>query len=330
MNILLVGAGAVGQVYGLYLQRGGANVTFWVKEKYVAEARSGYTVYPLNRKKATRWEPVRFDGFGVISSADEIEPGAYDAVILCVSSTQLRAPWLDELAGRLGSSTLVMLQPGLDDRSYVSERIDEGQIVGGVITVVSYQTPLPGESTDPPGVAFWYPPLAAAPFSGPAERVEPLLETFRRGHMPVKRIDDVTAMAGFPNAILTPHLVALEAAGWTFAELRRSGALKLASRAVTEAMKIVARQKGVSRPVARVAVRPSTMSTLLRLAKWVIPFDFEVYLEYHFTKVGDQTRFFMSRYIELGREYGIGVASLVELQNSLDAATAPKELAPAS
>lgn len=324
MNILLVGAGAVGQVYGLYLQRAGVNVTFWVKEKYADEARRGFVVYPLNRRKATRWEPVRFEGFGVITSADEIEPGHFDAVILCVSSTQLRGPWLDELAARLGQSTLVMLQPGLDDKSYVAERVPAAQIVGGVITVISYQAPLPGDTIDPPGVAFWYPPLAPAPFSGAPERVEPLIAAFRRSQMPVKSIADVSAMAGFPNAILSPHLVALEAAGWSFRELRRGDGLKLASRAVTEALKIVARQRGVSRPLSRVAVRPFTMSSLLRLANWAMPFDFEVYLRYHFTKVGDQTRFFLQRYIELGREFGIGVASLVELQKRLPPATATK------
>ena len=38
MRALIVGAGAVGQVYGLHLQRGGAEVGFFVKERQAAQA----------------------------------------------------------------------------------------------------------------------------------------------------------------------------------------------------------------------------------------------------------------------------------------------------
>src|SRR5690554_7703480 len=44
-RILMVGAGAVGQTYGYHLSRGGADVTFFVKEKYRAEAEAGFLMH---------------------------------------------------------------------------------------------------------------------------------------------------------------------------------------------------------------------------------------------------------------------------------------------
>ena len=41
LRVLLVGAGAVGQVYGYHLQKGGAQVAFFVRPKHRAEAEGG-------------------------------------------------------------------------------------------------------------------------------------------------------------------------------------------------------------------------------------------------------------------------------------------------
>ena len=49
MRVLIVGAGAVGQVYGHHLQRGGAEVTFLVKPRYETDARAGFTLWRLRR-----------------------------------------------------------------------------------------------------------------------------------------------------------------------------------------------------------------------------------------------------------------------------------------
>lgn len=47
MKILVVGAGAVGQVYGYYFQRGGCEVTFFVRDKYRSEMEQGLTLFPF-------------------------------------------------------------------------------------------------------------------------------------------------------------------------------------------------------------------------------------------------------------------------------------------
>ena len=66
-RVLVVGAGAVGQVYGRHAQLAGADVTFFVREKYRDEVTRGFTMYPLNRRRNT--EPVEVTGFAASSRA---------------------------------------------------------------------------------------------------------------------------------------------------------------------------------------------------------------------------------------------------------------------
>ena len=50
LRVCIVGAGAVGQVYGLHLQRGGAEVSFLVRDKYAEETAAGMVLHPLRDK----------------------------------------------------------------------------------------------------------------------------------------------------------------------------------------------------------------------------------------------------------------------------------------
>src|ERR1700678_139755 len=114
MRVLIVGAGAVGQVYGHHLVRGGADVEFLVKPKYLAEVAHGFTLYHLPNT-----EPDVLHAHATAAAT-----GAYDAVILTVSSDALRAgDWLAELARATGNATVLVLQPGLDDRAYIEARV---------------------------------------------------------------------------------------------------------------------------------------------------------------------------------------------------------------
>ena len=69
MNILLVGAGAVGQVYGRHLARAGHQVTFFVKPRYAAELAAGL---PLHRLGYLRTESEHWQEYAVVSTVDEV------------------------------------------------------------------------------------------------------------------------------------------------------------------------------------------------------------------------------------------------------------------
>ncbi|HET7506192.1 MAG TPA: 2-dehydropantoate 2-reductase N-terminal domain-containing protein [Kofleriaceae bacterium] len=310
MRVLIVGAGAVGQVFGHHLAQGGAEVSFLVKPKYADELRPGVTLYPLDRKPP---RAQRFTGFGVLTAPGDAAGSRWDYILLTVSSTALTSGgWLAELAAATGDAAIVFLQPNLEDRGFVTRVVDPRRIVDGMIGFIAYHAPLPGETRfAEPGVAYWSPP-GPSPFSG--ERAGALVAALRRGKLPARQVRDVTASAPFQSAALYAYLVALESAGWSLAELRRGGRLSLAGRAAAQALAIASHRVGHRVPwTVRLAARPLVIGLVLRLARRVVPIDLETYLRVHFTKFGAQTRAGIQSYVDHGGKNGLPVDAIERL-----------------
>jgi hypothetical protein len=315
MKVLVVGAGAVGQVYGRHARLGGADVTFFVREKYRDEVSRGFDMYSLNQRRTS----VRFDDFSVVTRADEVAAGTFDQVYIAVSSPALRGPWLAELVAATGNATILALQPGQDELdTFVAAGAARERLVSGVITLISYHAPLPGETRFPtPGMAYWFPPMAPCPISGTRARVDAVLGVLGAGKLPIKRHPDVPSFSAFPTAILMPYLVALESAGWSFRELA-NGPIALGGRGAREALEVVAARAGKRPPLPmRLATRPRVMRMALWFMERIVPLPLEVYLKAHFTKVGDQTRMLMAGYIERGRAGKLDVTALEQLVAAL-------------
>jgi 2-dehydropantoate 2-reductase len=182
-----------------------------------------------------------------------------------------------------------------------------------LITLISYQAPLPGEPVPQPGVAYFLPPLVATPFTGPPERTRAVVDALRAGGCRAKVSPHVRQQAALGSAVLMPHVVALEAAGWSVQALRRSPLLTLAAHASREAMLIAAAHTGFPPPAARRVMHPRLTRLALGLAPHLLPFDLEAFLRYHFTKVGAQTRAAMALYRELGTTLGLPSTHLERL-----------------
>lgn len=322
-KILLVGAGAVGQAYGYHLRRGGAEVSYLVKPKYRAQVEAGFLLY----RHQLIGEPraLHFGDFEVLTDHDAVGAEHWDQVWLCVSSTALKGEWLEDLCARIGDATLVSLQPGLEDIERVSAAYPPAKIVLGMITLISYQSPLPGEHLRE-GVAYLLPPGAPIPFSDlmPTShavlqrRAHAVADALQQGGCPAK-VDPKTAqLAAFAAAVVVPVVAALETAGWSFTRLRKGPAMELASTAAREAQHTVSAHLNANPPLPlRLARRSEFLGLALRMGARMMPFDLEVYLEYHFTKVGAQTRQILDNYIELGAQNEQSTRSLSILRDLL-------------
>jgi 2-dehydropantoate 2-reductase len=313
MRALVVGAGAVGQVYARHLAQGGTHVGFLVKRKHVTRTRAGLTLYHLNRPRRQRTTPERLTGYGTFGSVRDAAVEAWDQIYLAMSSPALRAgSWFAELTSAIPDATVVFLQPGPEDREFVLAHAAESRVVQGIITIIGYHAPLPGEVRFPePGVAYWLPPLAPSPMSGPAARLEPVLRALREGRLPARRVRDVGGRGPFGAAVMMPVLAELESVGWRFDDLRSRGHLRLALRASRQALDIVAHRRGIRAPLGvRLATHAPFVRSGLRLAPAVTPFDFETYIRVHFTKVGDQTRDMLRTYLDWARETGLPTGAL--------------------
>ncbi len=319
MNILIVGAGAVGQVYARHLQLAGARVSLFVRPKYADECRQPLRLYPLNRRNP-RSTPVEFTADQVVTTDKEVAAQKWDQVYLCLSTTAIHGEWLKGFLTAIGDATLIALQPGVDDRAHLIATGPQGlesRLISGMISLISYHAPLPGESVPQPGMAYWFPPLSPSPFSGPAQRVAAVVRVLNAGQHPAKVHADVPRLAAYPSALLMLLVAALEACGWSFGGLAQSELLVLACAANTETCAILERKISSRPPFAFALIRPWVLRIVLRIAPWFVPLDLETYFRIHFTKVGDQTRFVVKSYIDAGKEYKMPVGELQKILGRL-------------
>lgn len=315
MRVLIVGAGSIGQLYGMFLQRGGATVDVYIKPKYREDANAGYRLY--DRRKGLR-APEVFTPDGVCTSPDDLSGDPHDVVLLCMSSAGLHGPWFEDFAPAIGDTTLISLTPGLDDRRFITDHIDDEQVGMGLITAVSYPAPLPGEEAAEPGTAYWLPPLTPAFFDGPLERLRPLMKTLNQGGMRARRMRDLSERAAMGTALLMPLVAVLEIVDWSIATLRKSKEHRnLLDEAADEALAVVEERFDTRRPLPTRILGPMTWRGLLIAAPVVPPFDLETYLQVHFTKTGEQTRMFIDGYIERRRSMEIPSPALEQLRGEL-------------
>ena len=317
MNVAVLGAGALGQPFGYHLSEGGADLTFVVKEKYREETEEGFTLHRHHMLGAT--EALEFDDFDVVVDYDRLGEQEWDQLWLCVSSPAIRGEWIEELLEAVGETTLVSIQPGIDDREYLEERYPAERIVSGRVSMIAYPTPLPGEDLPEGDIAYFLPPGERIWLGGEAERAGMVAEVLEAGGCPSGVREDLREYMLFSGALLETVVAGLEVAGWSLKGFRQHEIFEVALQAGREARDVVAARFDTTPPLSmKLAGGSLTMRLGLMLAPGVMPFDLEAYLERHFTKVSDQTREELEAFIESGRSEGLEVEALEQLRASLD------------
>ena len=316
MRVLVIGAGAIGQVFGYSFSMGGAEVTFLTRPKYADAARAGFVLYPMNRSASTRNTPVKFTEFSVATDQDEAMKERWDVVVLALSSVALRSgDWFDRLCDSLGDAQLLSLLAGSDDPPYILERLPEQQVSWGMLAVISFRAPLPQQDLPEPGVAFWFPWMSQLGFSGSRLDFLPFLA---KGGMPVRVTDSVKREVAFTGAILDKTIFALESAGWSFASLISDRELMpLAVRAMHESWALASKVHGVNRPFALGLIWPMHLRFVLRLAPRVMPFDLEQFFEFHYNKVSEQQMMHLQTQVKMCADNEVENPAMRELLGRL-------------
>lgn len=328
MDVLIIGAGAVGQSYGLVLSRCGARVSYYVRPRRREEALRGYVVHELSWRGRVHSAEVKPDS--VVTSPAEASARRWDQVWITVPADVLEQPWLRELIEQSGDATVVMLQPGLRNRELVAAWCGEERLVVGIITFIAWHAPLPGEAL-PHGVALYVPPFAPVPFSGVRAREVAL--AFARGGARARAVRDAAEQAAFGSAVLQTFVVALESAGWSLDALLSGERVRQAAHAAREALAIASAVVEVRPPPFALVLRPFPLRLGVSLARRVTPFDLEVYLREHFTKVGAQTALALDELLDAAAERSLPVphlAALAERFRAVRSGEAPRALAPSS
>jgi hypothetical protein len=288
MKVLIVGAGAVGQVYGHYYAQGGCEVTFFVKPRHMEELNQGLVIFNLNKK-----QKILFKNYSIITDLPSLNATQWDVVVLTVPSDALYTPWLKEFLSSINeNAALVTLQPGMNDREEIIKFFPKEKIVTGVIALVAFPTPLGNKWPQEKGMAVWFPPFAKAPFDGMPEEVKKAMSPLIKAGFPAtfKKINDKPEMVAFGATFLGLFIRNLELQGWKLSAFQNSQTALLMTRSTKEAFEVVSKSHQLSSPFFGHLLSTMFYRTAIAVAKFMMPFDLETYLKFHFTKVGPQMR----------------------------------------
>lgn len=317
MHALIVGAGSVGQVYGYYLQRGGARVTYLVKPKHVPGLEDGVVLYPWNRRN--RAEPVHWKAYELATDLDQAFAEDPDVVFVATSATALMSgTWFEELVAVLGDRTLVSLQPGTSTPEWIYARMDKDQVVWGLIALSAFPAPMPGQDLPEPGQGWWVPWGSKLGFSGPTERAKPVVDAMGRGGVAVALRDDIHVDQAFMGPILANTVVPLELSGWSMKRLADDAELLgLAHRCMKECWAWAEAKTGQPTPFVPRNLSPGLLRIVLRWLLPQAPLDMETFFRVHYTKIADQTPILLKKRIEDAQELGVGTEALEALYGRL-------------
>jgi hypothetical protein len=314
MKILIVGAGAVGLVYGHHFTNAGHQVTFLVKEKYqqtlAADKQKGVVLYHLNKDKHLQL-PERFTHFTTITEWDEAD--GFDLIALSISSDALRQLPLsiinDKIESSMNAASLLMLHPSEEDLAYLTNVIAKKHILQGMITLISYQTDYINEGINPAGTAYYLPPLPMPISTSQSPRqqqqdslkLKEVVTLFNQSGIKAKAVISTLDESQLISAFLITFLCVLEAAEWQFERLKNSKRLLQqlsAAQAALLPQKMIA--KGVLVPFKKrlltALLKPLFYKILITISPRVMPLPLEAYLKKHFLKVRPQTLMYLQEY----------------------------------
>ncbi len=310
--MIVVGAGAVGQVYAHHLQRGGAEVAFRVRDP--AKAQPPFVIHDLNRGTTSRFSCP------VLGTDEEVRAFAPDTALLTVPSDALHGPWLAPFLAAIGEASVVSLAPGVEEDEVIRAARPGVALTQGVIALIAYQAPLPGETRfSEPGIAVFYPWIGGCPFAGPdAERIASVL---REGGLRTSVRRDLAAESAFGTIAFATWVTVLRAAGWRFAGL--PAVAGLGRDAARQGIEVAARRTGATPPWWTRLLGPSMVRAALLLGERLLPLPLETYLRVHFTKVGTQTRQHLTDQITAGRSLGLPIDRIEALLALADEVVPP-------
>lgn len=302
-QILIIGAGAVGQVYAYHFAQAGHQVHLLLKEKYIPEAQQGFVLYDLKQDKS-RQQAIDFKNFTCHSTWTSVAQQPIDQVWLCMSSVALAQLDFAAMKQAIGQATVVVLQPDPSDVERVQQALGAEQVVAGMINMISYYAPLAGEKVPKEGVAFWIPPIVPMPVDGAKSRLEGVLMLLKSANIAATGQANFAAKNAHNSSFLMVFLAALELSDWQFDILAsHKNLLKTMLQAQHEVFAALSAEYGTQAAYGLTVIKSWMIPVILKVARHIAPLNMEVYMQAHFLKVREQTLVLLQAYQQRAQQH---------------------------
>lgn len=323
-KILIVGCGAVGQVFGLALQKAGVELGIYDRPEVLqrlqqARESGGLPVYQLSyfhRRHPLTHRLVSYQALSDVDACREFNP---DQIWFATPSPLFYSAWFREFLGQVPSERVVCFAPeGARDEFY-PESIDRERFVFGGITFMSWQANLEGDPDRPDGVTFWRPPLLGIPLVGSEKACRQVGALLKSGEMrfEIQKPGYQKSLASI-TAVMSSFVAGLELAGWSMRAFRRSAWLGRAAHAAREGVLSQAPGPGIiTRALQRVIFSTAGFYLVSLFLPLIFPFNLEKYLQFHYTKTREQTLSLLDLFARDGEKRSLPVGNIRALLQAL-------------
>lgn len=306
-KILMIGAGAVAQAHGYkFAKCSDVELVFFVREQYKNALASGMTLFDLNHHKKKK-TPIRFQNYRLISTFEEIAQESWTQIHFTISSDALRKFEFTELRIAVANNTtLVLLQPIVNDNEVILKHFPADQIVRGSISVLSYFSPLPSETKSQSGVAFWFPFRSKTYLSGSSDRTQAVNDLYNAAGISCDVDDTLSMRYLIVSVYLMLFIAALQKSNWDFKALfRNRKLLNELDQCKRQTIRAIELTHSIKAP-AIIKYMPSRIIPLgFTIAKSFTPFDLEEFIVAHFQKLEQQTQHSVEQYKTIVSEQGL-------------------------
>lgn len=321
MKVIIVGCGAVGQVYGLALQNAGVTLGFLDKpataEKILREReKGGLLLFQVPNKRNSDPIPYRIKDYQVITSTEEARQFAPDQIWFTTPSQVYYSDWFHEFLQLVPSKRVVCFTPEGRRPEFSIDKLGDRVVFGGT-TFMAWQGDLDGSGGKPDGINFWQSPLGI-PLAGSEDACLEVARLLKPAGFRVMLDKPGSQSQVAVTAVMTAFVAGLELSDWSLSKYRKSPWLRVAANACREAVFGQLSKPGLfTRLLLSSAVLTALFFLTTLLMPVLFPFDVQKYLKFHYTKTHKQTLLLLDLFLKDSRNRGIPVTNIQNLLNGL-------------
>ncbi len=323
MKVLIVGCGAVGQVYGLFLQRAGVTLGYLdqpakVEELKEALEHAGLPVYQVTRAHRRDPIPHRLEHYQVMADMAESQRFQPDQIWFTVPSQVYYSGWFKEFVQQVPSEQVVCFAPEGARPEFFPQDGGKERLVFAGTTFMAWQGSLEGGGGRPEGVNFCISPLGI-PLAGPEKACREVGQVLKKAgfRFTIGKPDSHAQAA--TTALMTAFTVGLELAGWSLGAFRRSPRLlRQAAGAAREAvLGQLPEANAITKALLQVPVLTAAFYLVALVLPLLFPFDVEKYLQFHYTKTREQSLTLLELFEKDGISCGLPVENIQALRQGM-------------
>lgn len=314
VKVLIVGCGAVGQVFGLSLQKAGAELGFYARPASAdrlrqALDRGGLPLFQTSYLRRRNPIAHRLENYQVVTDAAESQSFKPDQIWFTTPSPVYYSEWFREFLLQVPSQRVVCFAPEGGRSEFIPEGVDAERLVFGGITFISWQGDLEGGGGRPEGVNFWLPPMLSLPLAGTGAACREVKQLLK-----IAGLRSAAQKPGFGSSLasvtagMLAFVAGLELAGWSFGAFRKSPWLERAACASREGVLSQLPRAGIfTRALLRALCSSTGFWLITLLLPALFPFDLDKYLRFHYRKTRDQTLTVLDVFAKDGQRRGLPV-----------------------